>query len=105
MTKRKAAIDPDEVPELSAEDFARAVPLAQAPERLVRAIRRGRGKQKAPTKMLISLRLSQEVIERYRRTGRGWQARMNTDLERASKRLERRDARGSSRSLRRVRSA
>lgn len=53
------------------------------------AMRRTRGPQKAPTKRLVSLRLSPDVLDAYRGTGRGWQARINTDLERAAKRLQR----------------
>jgi uncharacterized protein (DUF4415 family) len=46
-----------------------------------RVVRRGkRGPQKAPTKMLISLRLSSEVIEHYKATGRGWQTRIDGAL-------------------------
>ena len=52
-------------------------------------MRRTRGPQKAPTKRLVSLRLSPDVLDAYRGTGRGWQARINTDLERAAKRLQR----------------
>jgi len=36
---------------------------------------------------MISIRLKSDVVERYRRTGRGWQARMGETLERASRRL------------------
>jgi uncharacterized protein (DUF4415 family) len=46
-----------------------------------KVVRRGkRGPQKAPTKKLISLRLSPEVIEHFKATGRGWQARMDASL-------------------------
>jgi uncharacterized protein (DUF4415 family) len=44
-------------------------------------VRRGkRGPQKAPTKRLVSLRLSPEVIEHFKATGRGWQTRMDGAL-------------------------
>jgi uncharacterized protein (DUF4415 family) len=62
-------------------DAARAW-LAQAD--LVRGgkvVRRGqRGPQKAPTKTLVSLRLSAEVIEHFKATGRGWQTRIDRAL-------------------------
>jgi uncharacterized protein (DUF4415 family) len=45
--------------------------------------RRGeRGPQKAPTKLLLSVRLDRAVVEHFRGTGRGWQTRMNDALVR-----------------------
>jgi uncharacterized protein (DUF4415 family) len=41
---------------------------------------RARGPQKKPTKRLVSLRLDPDVIERFRATGPGWQARINDAL-------------------------
>lgn len=49
-----------------------------------RVVRRGkRGPQKAPTKKLVSLRLSPEVIEHFRSTGPGWQTRIDSTLRQA----------------------
>lgn len=46
-----------------------------------KVIRRGqRGPQRAPTKKLISLRLSQEVIEHFKADGPGWQTRIDAAL-------------------------
>jgi len=46
--------------------------------------RRGeRGPQKAPTKKLVSLRLDQDVLERAKADGPGWQTRIN-DILRAA---------------------
>ena len=39
-----------------------------------------RGPQKAPTKKLVSLRLSPEVIEHFKATGAGWQTRIDSTL-------------------------
>jgi uncharacterized protein (DUF4415 family) len=41
---------------------------------------RKRGPQKAPTKELISIRLSRDVVESLRTSGRGWQARVDMML-------------------------
>lgn len=46
-----------------------------------------RGKQKAPTKQAISLRLSPEVITAFKATGKGWQSRINDVLLQAIKTL------------------
>jgi uncharacterized protein (DUF4415 family) len=45
-----------------------------------------RGPQKAPTKQLVSLRLSPEVIDHFRATGPGWQARIDETLKRVAQR-------------------
>jgi uncharacterized protein (DUF4415 family) len=46
-----------------------------------KVVRRGkRGPQKAPTKKLVSLRLSSEVVEHFKATGRGWQTRIDGAL-------------------------
>ena len=61
---------------MSDEDIARAVaadldaaPLLEDPKVLQSA--RRRGAQKSPTKILMSLRLSPEVVEYFRTTGKG----------------------------------
>lgn len=49
-----------------------------------RVIRKGqRGLQKAPTKERITIRLSPEVVEHFRATGSGWQARINEVLQKS----------------------
>jgi uncharacterized protein (DUF4415 family) len=46
-----------------------------------KVVRRGkRGPQKAPTKTLVSLRLSPDVINHFKATGRGWQTRIDSTL-------------------------
>jgi uncharacterized protein (DUF4415 family) len=51
-----------------------------------RVVRRGkRGPQKTPTKKLVSLRLSPEVIEHFKSTGRGWQTRIDGALKESIK--------------------
>src|ERR1700761_5873527 len=74
--------DPDEIPELSDADFARGVwhrggkPLPHGP--------RGRPRSGNP-KQPISLRLDPDVLAHYRRSGRGWQSRINAVLRKAAK--------------------
>jgi uncharacterized protein (DUF4415 family) len=49
-----------------------------------KVVRRGkRGPQKAPTKKLISLRLSPDVIDHFKSTGPGWQTRIESTLRQA----------------------
>lgn len=42
--------------------------------------RRGRGKQKAPTKVSTTLRLSPDVMTYFKATGEGWQTRVDMAL-------------------------
>ena len=42
---------------------------------------RHRGPQKAPTKTLVSMRYSQEVLDYFRASGPGWQTRMDEALK------------------------
>ncbi|MGI4799986.1 MAG: BrnA antitoxin family protein [Janthinobacterium lividum] len=79
---RGIAADPDN-PELTDAQFAQMVPAAAVvPDLVAEAVRR-RGTQKAPTKEMISLRLDQDVLERWRATGPGWQSRVNEVLRAA----------------------
>ena len=75
--------DWDEVsdnPELTDEQLAQARPLADVMPELVEAVRRRRGPQKAPLKAQIALRVDRDVLDGFRATGPGWQARMNEAL-------------------------
>ena len=52
-----------------------------------KVVRRGkRGPQKSPTKKLVSLRLSPEVIDHFKSTGPGWQTRIDATLLESIKR-------------------
>src|SRR3954453_19299559 len=72
-------------PELTEEDFAEAKPFAEVFPELAASIRKGRGPNKAPTKKLVSLRLSGQVLEAYKAKGPGWQSRIDADLRRINK--------------------
>ncbi len=72
-----------ENPEWTREDFASAVPFSQLPESLqtkLRSLKKPRGPQKAPTKEVVTIRLSRDVVERLRASGPGWQTRVDTAL-------------------------
>jgi uncharacterized protein (DUF4415 family) len=80
--KQPYGVPDEENPEWTAADFAAAKPFADVfPDLAAQEIqRRGRGPQKAPTKQLVSLRLDVDVLEKFRATGKGWEARMNATL-------------------------
>jgi len=44
------------------------------------AIPRRRGKQRDPTKIMVSLRIDRDVVEALRATGKGWHSRINEAL-------------------------
>lgn len=72
----------DDVPELTDEDFARARSLSDFPE-LASALEKARGqrgKQRAPVKDRVGLRLDHAVVQYFRATGPGWQSRINDVL-------------------------
>ena len=76
-----------EVRELTDADFAMMRPAYEVlPPELVALMREHRrrqgerGAQKSPTKKLVSLRLDQDVLERAKAGGPGWQTRINDIL-------------------------
>ena len=69
--------------EWTKEKFARAKRLNALPESLQQTLKAGtRGPQKTPTKTLISLRLSPDVLAALRATGKGWQSIVDETLRR-----------------------
>ena len=50
-------------------------------------LRRGRGPQKAPTKVLTTIRLDADVIAYFRAQGSGYQSRINAALRRAKEQV------------------
>jgi uncharacterized protein (DUF4415 family) len=74
-----AWVDPDDAPELTEEFFDRAE--IRHGDKI---IRRGRPPLPQP-KQAVSLRLDADVVAAYRKTGEGWQTRINTDLRKARK--------------------
>jgi uncharacterized protein (DUF4415 family) len=87
MARRSKEVVDRENPEWTRKDFARAtrfprgVSLKQlTPEKIAR----GRPKLASP-KHAIKLRLDADVLAAYRKTGAGWQTRINNDLRKARK--------------------
>lgn len=74
--------DASDNPEWTKETFAKAKPFQEAFPDLAATIRR-RGAQKAPIKKAISIRLDVDILNSYRKTGDGWQSRINDDLRKA----------------------
>jgi uncharacterized protein (DUF4415 family) len=71
--------DYEEIPELTDDWFRRAtLHIGGVP------VSRGRPKSMAP-KQPVSLRLDPDVLAHFRRSGRGWQSRINAVLRKAAK--------------------
>ena len=78
--------DVSDSPEFTEHEMTKAKPFAEMFPELAASAKRTRGKQRAPTKELISLRLDRTVIESFKSSGPGWQRRMNEALKSAVRR-------------------
>jgi len=75
-----------EVRELTREDIKRFRPATEVlPQELLAALPKRkpgqRGAQKRPTKEPVTVRYSRDVLEYFRTTGPGWQARIDAALK------------------------
>jgi uncharacterized protein (DUF4415 family) len=83
--------------EATAEEWQHAVLAADnSPGALIAAMNeskrrhttsQGRGPQKAPTKVSITIRLERETVAAYRASGRGWQTRLSQDVTACARRI------------------
>lgn len=82
MPSSKPLIDQaGEVRELTQADLRQFRPAAQVlPASLLQKVG-VRGAQKSPTKERITIRLSLDVVQRFRDTGDGWQTRVDAALQ------------------------
>lgn len=82
MGKRLPLVDEaGEVRELTTEDLENFKPACEVLPASLQKKLGIRGPQKTPTKERVTIRLSQDVVERFRASGAGWQTRMNAVLE------------------------
>jgi uncharacterized protein (DUF4415 family) len=78
-----AEADPDNPP-LTEDVLRNARPATETHPHIVARYRGQRGPGKVPAKVLVSLRIDPDVIDHFRATGDGWQARINAELRKAS---------------------
>jgi len=79
------AADPD-APEATDAELAQARPFAEAFPQFAESIRRVRGRPQVDhPKQQVSLRLDPDVIAVYKKSGKGWQGRVNEILRKAAK--------------------
>lgn len=82
MSRRPVVFD-DDNPEWTEEDFRKAKPASSLPPEILKAFPKTRGAQKAPKKIPVSIRLSQDVVARFKAGGPGWQSRIDEVLKKA----------------------
>ncbi|HUN39480.1 MAG TPA: BrnA antitoxin family protein [Acetobacteraceae bacterium] len=80
--QRGIEADPDTW-EVTEADLPNLRPARAADPAIAAEYLRTRGKQKTPTKVLVSLRLERDVVDRLRASGPGWQSRANDMLRKA----------------------
>ena len=80
--KFREGLDEDN-PDWTAEDFANSKPASDLPPEILAAFANSRGPQKAAKKVPVSLRLTAEVVDRFKADGPGWQTRMDEALKKA----------------------
>ncbi|MFV3126626.1 BrnA antitoxin family protein [Niveispirillum sp. KHB5.9] len=91
MPRKPLTNEDGEVRELTTQDFqemrpaAKALPGLLGEELAAQLLQRrpGRGPQKAPTKAQVTLRLDPDLIQHFKRSGTGWQTRLNDTLRKA----------------------
>ncbi len=86
MNKKPLTDNSGEVRELTREDLHTMRTAAEVlPANLVDILPKRkpgqRGAQKQPTKVAVTMRYSQEVINYFKSTGEGWQTRMDEALK------------------------
>jgi uncharacterized protein (DUF4415 family) len=87
VSESRASRPDEENPEVTAKEFARAKPASEILPRFIgekateALMSRGRGRPpKADKKVSQNLRLDADVLDAYKRGGRGWQTRINQVL-------------------------
>jgi uncharacterized protein (DUF4415 family) len=81
MKKKLPLINEEgEVRELTRDDMALFKPAAEVlPASLLKKIG-VRGPQKSPKKVVTTIRLSPDILEKFKATGNGWQTRIDKSL-------------------------
>ena len=72
--------DAVDFPEISEDELKQMRPASEVHPEIVKEYKRTRGKQKAPTKTPVYIRLSPEVVNFFKAKGKRWQTRVNNAL-------------------------
>jgi len=98
MTSNRKKIDPftpdEDNPKWTKKDFKKARPAAEVFKEL--SIEPPRPVGRPPTdnpKVSVTIRLDREVVEHFKKEGKGWQTRVNATLKRELKKMPNHDKR------------
>ena len=72
--------DAVDFPEITEDELKQMRPAHEVHPEIVKEYMRTRGKQKARTKTPVYIRLSPEVVNFFKATGKGWQTRIDNAL-------------------------
>jgi uncharacterized protein (DUF4415 family) len=82
-SRKESWVDPDDAPELTKEWFEMADFYSGG-----KLVRRGKGRPPLENpKVSQTLRLDADILEAFKKTGAGWQTRMNEALRKAAAKL------------------
>jgi uncharacterized protein (DUF4415 family) len=84
MPRKPPVTIDDDNPEWTEADFAAAKTGDAIPAHILAAFPKTRGRPKGSTKQLVSLRIDNDILDRFRATGPGWQSRINEALRNAA---------------------
>ena len=84
MPRKPPVMFDDDNPEWTEADFAAAKAGDAIPAHILAAFPKTRGRPKGSTKQLVSLRIDNDILDRFRATGPGWQSRINEALRNAA---------------------
>jgi len=79
-TKRKLIMPTEAEDAAINASIATDVDTFEASPKQFRTAKRGRGLQKAATKVPVNIRLDRDVLDFFRHSGRGWQTKVNEIL-------------------------
>ena len=71
-------------PDWTDAELGGARPFAELFPEAAASIKKGRGKQKMPTKVSVTLRLDPKIVDHFKSTGKGWQIRINDALRKVA---------------------
>ncbi len=83
MPRKPPVIFDDDNPEWTEADFAAAKTGDALPNHIRAAFPKTRGRPKGSNKQLVSLRIDNDILERFRASGAGWQSRINEALRKS----------------------
>ncbi|MEP7222283.1 MAG: BrnA antitoxin family protein [Novosphingobium sp.] len=84
MPRKPPVMFDEDNPEWTEADFAAAKAGDAIPAHIAAAFPKPRGRPKGTTKQLVSLRIDNDILDRFRATGPGWQSRINEALRNAA---------------------